>query len=153
VLHVAPEATAPEKGFTAPLLGKGAVRLPWGPEVGLRLAGGVPVEITTPPTHPTPGVLVIYVGEGPYLRGRLTGPDPGSVEGTRELLTRPNRGRYATDNGVWLLPPPPPEGLVLDFTWKWEDVALRLFPEGIIIGPRAEVDRQLVISNGGEEVL
>jgi hypothetical protein len=152
-IAVSPEITIPEKGFAAPLLGKEATRLPWGPEVGLRLAGGVPVEITPPPSTPTPGILVIYVGEGPYLRGRLTGPDPGAVEGAREIYTRPNRGRYATENGVWLLPPPSPEGVVLDFTWKWKQIGLRLFPEGVVVGPRAEVERVLTVSNSGEEVL
>jgi hypothetical protein len=150
---VAPEVVLPEKGHTAPLLGREAVRLQWGPEVGLRLSGGVPIEITPPPTAPTPGVLVVYVGEGPYLKMRVTGPRPGSIEGSRELYSRPNRGRMATPNGVWLLPPPPPEGLDLSFRWKWEEVGLRLFPEGIVVGPRAEVDRVLAASNGEEEVL
>jgi hypothetical protein len=152
-IEVSPSALVPEQGLTAPLLGKAPTRLPWGPEVGLRLSGGLPVEITTPPPSPTPGVLVVYVGEGPYLRGRLTGPNPGRVEGSRELFSRPNKGRFATDNGVWLLPPPPAEGLDLSFTWKWEEVGLRLFPEGIIIGPLAEVNRLLAVSNGAEEVL
>jgi hypothetical protein len=152
-IAVSPDVLIPERGLTAPLLGKTPVRLPWGPEVGLRIHGGVPVEVTAPPATPTPGVLVVYVGEGPYLRGRLTGPDPGSVEGARELLSRPNKGRYATDNGVWILPPPPPEGLTLDFTWKWEEVGLRVFPDGVVVGPRAEVDRLLAVSNGAGEVL
>jgi hypothetical protein len=152
-IAVAPEVQVPEKGLTAPLLGKTVTRLPWGPEVGLRLSGGVPVEITPPPSTPTPGVLVVYTGEGPYLRGRLTGPDPGSAPGARELFARPNKGRFATENGVWLLPPPPPEGLDLSFVWKWEEVGLRLYPEGIIIGPLAEVERQLTVSSGAEEVL
>ena len=152
-IEVAPEALVPEKGLTAPLLGKQAVRLPWGPEVGLRLQGGVPVEITAPPENPTAGVLVVYVGEGPYLKGRVTGPRPGTVDGARELFTAKNRGRLATPNGVWLLPPPPPEGLNLDFVWKWDEVGLRLYPEGLIVGPRAEVDRLLAVSRGQEEVL
>jgi hypothetical protein len=152
-INVAPEIVLPEKGFTAPLLGKQAVRLPWGPEVGLRVSGGVPIEIVAPPANTTPGVVVVYIGEGPYLRGRLTGPDPGAVPGAREIFSRPNKGRFATENGVWLLPPPPPEGIKLDFVWKWEEVGLRLFPEGVVVGPRAEVDRLLAVSTGGEEVL
>jgi hypothetical protein len=153
-LLVHPSLVAPEgTPLTASFLRKDAVRIAWGPEVGLRLVGGAPVEVIPPPENPTPGILLVYVGEGPYLKMRVTGPTPGKVDGSRELFRRPNKGRMATPNGVWLLPPPPAEGLNLDFVWKWEEVGLRLFPEGIIIGPRAEVDRLLTTSCGQEEVL
>jgi hypothetical protein len=152
-INVVRDITIPEKGFSAPLLGKTAVRLPWGPEVGIKLQGGIPVEIVASPSDPTPGVLVIYVGEGPYLKMRVTGPRFDHIPGARELFRARNKGRMATPNGVWLLPTPPPEGLDLSFVWKWEEVGLRLFPEGVLVGPRAEVDRQLTIASGQEEVL